>query len=353
MTKYTDGSTLLVDEYLRVKHPLRFDENGHFRVLFLGDPHGGFDMHPQVKPALETVVAAAKPDLVLFPGDLAGCHIGVRNEKELRDYLDYLMEYLETNHIPWAHVYGNHDDNLGLPNDVQETIYESYEWCVSKRSPEDIDGDSNYVLPILAHDSDEPLWNIWALDSHDDNRRFLESYGLDPSMPVRMVNHFGDGGGNDNPHFNQIAWYVKTSEAIERHYGRKVPSILFEHMPLPEYSLIPRNPYITQMDGDYHDQICSSELNFGLFASCLQRGDVKGIFCGHEHINSFTGVYLGIRMSYVGGINYECGCRDDVRGGRIVDFDIADPEHFQTRMLKLQSLVGDAGNALPEYERGE
>lgn len=340
------------EEYLNVKHTLRFNGDGKFRILFCGDPHGGLETHPQVKPALETLVKATNPDLVLFLGDISGCNIGVRNEKELRDYLDDLMEYLEVNHIPWAHVYGNHDDNLGVPRQEQETIYESYSYCVSKRGPETIDGVSNYVLPILAHDSDIPVFNVWALDSHDDNTRFKEEYGLGDDVIIRLRNHMGEGGANDNARFNQIEWYMNTSKAIENQFGKKVPAILYQHIPLPEYGLIPRNPDVCCMEGNIHDEICSNELNFGLFASCLQRGDVKGIFCGHEHVNDFTGVYCGIRLSYCGGINYDCGCRDDIRGARVVDIDENDPWNFKTYMVKLQSLIGDAGNKKPRESFG-
>ncbi len=344
------NTTFSPEEYLKVKHPLRFRADGKFRVLFLGDPHGGYGRHPQIKPALETVVAAAKPDLVLFPGDLSGCYIGVHNEAELREYLDDLMEYLEVHHIPWAHVYGNHDSNLGLPNEIQQGIYESYEYCVSKRGSAGVHGVSNYVLPILPYAGEEPVLNIWALDSHESLGEFCRTFGVtgNPGLP----NHFGQGGGSGNAWFSQVRWYMDTSEAIEACYGRKIPAILYQHIPLPEYALIPLNPYECQMDGILGDEICSSALNFGLFAACLERGDVKGIFCGHEHMNDFTGTYCGVKLCYCGGINYDCGCRDHVRGGRIVDFFQDDPGRFETKMLHLQELIGDAGNRRERWEFG-
>ena len=332
------------EEYLSVKRTLRFNEDGKFRILFLGDPHGGVETHPQVFPALETVVKATNPDLVLFPGDISGCNIGVSTEEELITYLNELTAYLEANEIPWAHVYGNHDDNLGVALEKQQEIYMSYPHCVSKRGLDTIDGVGNFVLPILAHDKDVPVFNVWGLDSHNDNNHFKKEYGIPDDVKIMMRNHMGDGGSNDNARYNQIEWYMNTSKAIENHFGYKVPAILFQHIPLPEYCIIPRNPYTCRMDGHILDEICSNELNFGLFASCLQRGDVKGIFCGHEHLNDFTGVYCGIRMSYVGGINYDCGCRDDIRGGRVVDIDENDPWNFKTYMVYLQSLVGDSGN---------
>ncbi|MBP3324032.1 MAG: metallophosphoesterase [Clostridia bacterium] len=332
------------EEYLNIKHTLRFNKEGKFRILFLGDPHGGVETHPQVFPAIETVVKATNPDLVLFPGDISGCNIGVSTEEELVTYLNELVAYLEANKIPWAHVYGNHDDNLGVALEKQQAIYESYAYCVSKSGPEYLDGVGNYVLPILASNSDEPVFNVWGLDSHNDNTNFKKDYGLGDEVVIRLRNPIGDGGGNDNARFNQIEWYMNTSKSIENTYGRKIPAILYQHIPLPEYSIIPRNAYVCRMEGNLHDAICSNELNFGLFASCLQRGDVKGIFCGHEHLNDFTGVYCGIRLSYCGGINYDCGCRDDIRGGRVVDIDEKDPWNFKTYMVKLQSLIGDEGN---------
>lgn len=40
--------------------------------------------------------------------------------------------------------------------------------------------------------------------------------------------------GYDNVHQNQIEWYKKTRDEYEKQYGATVPSIVIQHIPVPE-----------------------------------------------------------------------------------------------------------------------
>ena len=73
------------------------------------------------------------------------------------------------------------------------------------------------------------------------------------------------------------------------------------------------------MYGEKREAVCCSELNSGLFMACLERGDVKGIFCGHEHMNAYHGKYCGITLGYDSCVGYDMSAHDDVRGGRVID----------------------------------
>lgn len=332
------------EEYLSLKHPLRFRKDGSFKILMLTDPHGGVGMNPQLYPAVEAVVGKTLPDLVLLGGDMSGCRIGCGNEADMRDYLSKLTAPMESRRIPWAHVYGNHDTDLGLSAPVQQAIYESFTYCISKRGPPEIDGLSNHVLPVFFSDRVEPAFNVWGLDTNKDNGQFLRLYGLPEDTKIVLPKSFGSGYGSNSAHFNQVRWYYETSCAIERSCGRKIPGMLYSHVPLPEYSLIPRNRKQCRMEGVCREKVCSGELNFGLFAACLQRGDVKAIFCGHDHINDFTGVYCGIRLSYCAGINYDAGSHNSLRGGRVIELRESDPWDIKTYMVRVRDILGRAAN---------
>lgn len=327
-------------EYLQTKHPLRFDADGKFRILLLTDLHGGTDSHPQLKAGVDAIVKAAKPNLVLLGGDQSGCHIGCHTPEELHVYLVQMTEAMETAGTPWAHVYGNHDYNLGVSNERAQEVYEAFPHCVSKRGPRDIHGVGNYVLPILASKTDDVVFNVWGMDSHDDNKQFCRTYGLPTDTQIILPKHFAMGYRSDCPHTDQIWWYYETSRAIEHAYGRKIPGILYQHIPLPEFCLIPRNRKETRMTGVRHENVGCNELNSGLFSACLQRGDIRGIFCGHDHLNDFCGQYCGVYLGNCAGINYDCGSRDNLRGGRLIDIDERHPADITTKMLRLRSILG-------------
>ena len=80
--------------------------------------------------------------------------------------------------------------------------------------------------------------------------------------------------------------------------GRKIPAIMWMHNPLPELRLVEENPEECKFEGHKGERCCCSVMNTGLFMACLQRGDVKGIFVGHDHINDWCGIYKGVYLSY-------------------------------------------------------
>lgn len=41
--------------------------------------------------------------------------------------------------------------------------------------------------------------------------------------------------------------------------------------------------------GSKFERVCCPEVNTGLFAAMLERGDVMGTFAGHDHINDYWG----------------------------------------------------------------
>lgn len=328
-------------EYLHLKKPLRFRPDGKFKILILADPHGGTDLHPQLKGAIDAIVADARPDLVLFAGDLTGHRIGCETVDELRTYIGLITETVEKMGIPWAHVYGNHDYNKGLSNAVQQKVFEAFPHCISKAGSEEISGVGNYVLPILHSASDEVAFQVWGMDSHDDNHQFALKYGLPEDTKFSLPEHFCMGYHSDTVHTDQVLWYYETSRAIERAMGRKIPGMMYMHIPLPEFCHIPRNPQITHMTGVMREPIGCNELNAGLFSACLQRGDIRGIFCGHDHLNDFCGQYCGVMLGNCAGINYDCGSNDDQRGGRVVELDEKDLWNGGTTyMLRLRDVMG-------------
>jgi hypothetical protein len=91
--------------------------------------------------------------------------------------------------------------------------------------------------------------------------------------------------------------------------------------------------------GERNECVCSGPFNSGLYAAMPQRGDVKGVFVGHDHINDYVGNYFGIYLGYsanagFGTYGLDGPEKDRMRGARVVVIDEADPEHFETYMVR-------------------
>lgn len=52
------------------------------------------------------------------------------------------------------------------------------------------------------------------------------------------------------------------------------------------------------------EEVCCSAINSGFAATILDHGDIKAIFCGHDHINDLITSFSGLWLGYVRGIGY-------------------------------------------------
>ncbi len=335
------------NDLLTLKHTLRFNKEGKFKILMLSDIHGCVNMSPQLPAAIEAIVKSTSPDLVLLNGDTSGpSGVQVSNEQQLKDMLDTITAPFESRGIPWAHVYGNHDDNGGAPNEKQQAVYEAYPYCVSKYGDKSIHGVGNYVLPILAHEGGKIVFNVFGMDSHNNMRGFSRAYGLPEDTNYVLPQHFCFGRGYDTVHFDQIRWYYNTSEELERLNGSKIPALMYMHIPVPEICLVLNNRNLCDYEGNSREEVGCGELNSGVFSACVQRGDVKAMFFGHDHVCDFTGYYCGVMLGYDGGMPYDCYQDDDLRGGRIFELDEAKPDEINTYMVYIRDIMGKAGDKI-------
>ena len=102
----------------------------------------------------------------------------------------------------------------------------------------------------------------------------------------------------------------------------------------PEYGLAPQH----DVTGERNEDECPGPFNSGLFSALLQRGDVKGVFVGHDHVNNYVGNYFGIYVGYsanTGFGTYGLGGAENnrLRGARVFEVDESTPEQFKTKMV--------------------
>ncbi|MCR5485190.1 MAG: metallophosphoesterase [Clostridiales bacterium] len=319
-------------------------KNGKFRIFALSDTHVVANGDARVTRDIDAIVEAIKPDLVLYLGDQVW-KSAAENADTLRDALHMQTDPVEKRGIPWAHVFGNHDRERGFKNEDQEKIYEEFPHCLSEAGPDEIDGTGNYMLPVFDGEGKKIVYAVWAVDSHSGFMDLVKKQGLneDPwfySLPEPLT-----GGvhspGYDMPHFSQVLWYWNKSLELEREQGGKVPGLMVMHQPMPEYTIPYKNPAQTFYRGNMRESVGTGNFNSGLFGAVVERGDVKTIISGHDHINDWQAQYLGVTLSYDAGLSYDNYCDDDLRGGRVVDIDENDPWNVKTYMVRSSDFVPD------------
>ncbi|MBR5752511.1 MAG: metallophosphoesterase family protein [Clostridia bacterium] len=333
----------LPDQYTS-RIPLRFRPDGGFRILMMSDLHYALDRDERTIKAMELLLDSQKPDFVILGGDNT---TGKSTCEEFDVLLQDIARPMEERRVPWAHVFGNHDISPDVSKEYQQAGYESCPMCVSKSGPEELPGVGNYFLPVL-DEKDEPVFGIWALDSHQDfeTPSAPAFYDGDLYRDLLMPSRLMAGSDWEFIRFEQIMWYWNSSVELEKLCGSKLPSLMVFHIPLFEFNALLLNANRTGMKGEYNERVSASEINSGMFAAVLQRGDVKALFAGHDHNNTFDGTYVGIRMGFDGSAGYHAygmkdsdpGGKHGLRGGRVFDIRREDPQHIDTHMVFIKDL---------------
>lgn len=317
---------------------LKFSEEGKFKIMQMSDFQDYInDEKPSVNEKsialMDAALDAEKPDFVVMTGDQIG---GDMNGEQFQDYVAQMVQPLEERSIPWMVTFGNHDEDAttalseGWDKIRQLEYYMTFPNNVNKTGMDgaaayDANGVNTHAVGdmyqlIYDADGEKPLYNVWLLDS----------------------NRYAEIGGYDWIRTNQINWYYTASQQLEAQYG-KLNSLMFFHIPTPEWSAMYADGEANGVTGNKNEDECPSNINSGLFAAALERGDVRGMFVGHDHVNDYVGDYYGIKLGYdanVGFQTYGLGGEenDKLRGVRVFELDANDLTTFNTRMVYASDL---------------
>ncbi len=322
-----------------------FVSDEEFKVLQLTDIHIGAGAFSNKKDnwainAVATLVQNEKPDLVIVTGDIAFpvpyAAASLNNKKEAEIFAT-LMEQLG---VYWAFSFGNHDTEIYSyysREDISEFyLQEKWEHCLYLEGDKDVDGYGNYNINVQ---------NSKGLLTH--------SFIMMDSHSYRDGDYFGIAWKYDQIHNNQIAWYEETIKELNQANAQKfntlsenekneylssigenslpvIKSSLFFHIPTIDY----RNAWRIYAENDHKDtdnvkiiggfagetdegvfygtgteedvlnKEGGNEYKSTLFRKIEELGSTKNLFCGHDHLNTFTLNYYGINLTYGMSIDY-------------------------------------------------
>ena len=336
--------------------PLRF-KDGKFKIMLLGDLHDCYDMKndnaaekmDDTLALIGKAVKELKPDLVVYMGDNARAS----TEYEMRAVISRITYPVSVSDTPFDLVFGNHDRECEVDLPTQLKLYREHENCYALNAYDSLSGYGNHNLVIKSGDGEKDIFNLWFIDSHSLYSDRSKSY-------------------YDAVHEDQIEWYKKTAkELADKNGGKVLPSLLFQHIPVPEeYELLREAKPYEKLDSvqghkTYSDKYymlkpevegylgegpAVPDFNSGEFAAWKETGDVLGAFFGHDHMNDFAGYVDGILLAQcktAGFRVYTDGCRSGVR---LITLEENNPENVQTRMYHFKDF-GLKSKSLDPYMR--
>lgn len=307
------------------KIALKFKPNKAFKIVQFSDIQDGVHLDSRSSAAMGRIIDQEKPDLVVLSGDNVSTG-GIANLADLKTAIAQVAKPMEARNVPWAIVMGNHDTDglakIGISKAQMFDIYRTYAHNINPEDPKGVYGSGNSLLKVLGT-AGKPAFGVWLLDSNAYVKKAYQGQQLDTYDWIRS---------------SQIEWYIQQSKLAEQEIGAKLPSVMFFHICLPEFAQLAATKKYT---GERNEDECPSGINSGLFSVLLDRGDVLGVYVGHDHTNTYEGTWYGLRLGYGGSIGYgNYGISSNIesekqriRGARVFAIDEKNPKAYESKYI--------------------
>ena len=240
---------------------------------------------------LREIITNTSPDLIIITGDII--------YGEFDDNGDNMIEFvkfMESFNIPWAPVFGNHDNESKMGADWQSEQFENAENCLFLQR--ELTGNGNYTVGI--EQGGELKRVFFMLDSNGCGNVSAES--LANGHTVSYV-----GFGKD-----QIDWYTDTAKKITNVSPKTrfsaawhiQPNVFLDALALYDTDGTAKVfiDYVeNRHDGDFGYIGAKLKGEWDIDKSVFNGFKKLGfdsIFVGHEHQNSASIVYEGVRLQY-------------------------------------------------------
>ncbi|KAG1376700.1 hypothetical protein G6F61_007377 [Rhizopus arrhizus] len=266
---------------------LKFDQDGSFKILQLADLHftneEGFcrDVSSEADckgdattiDYINKVLDKEKPSLVVFSGD----NINGGGVSDARAATYKFAEPVIKRKIPWAVVFGEHDDGNDLSREELLQVMKRMPYSLIERGPMDVPGVGNYALKIYS--------NGTRAATHDFTLYFLDSHSRSEET---------NGERDDSIKKEQLDWIVQSNLEFQK-LDSKPDAIIFFHAPIWEYDQ--SSPRL----GDARESVSTPKSDTHSLAAFRKTNSIKVASCGRDHVNDYCLEQDKIQLCYAGG----------------------------------------------------
>ncbi|OQU88186.1 probable inactive purple acid phosphatase 16 [Sorghum bicolor] len=290
--------------------PLRFGPAGVFKVALFADLHYGENAWTDWGPAqdaksdrvMAAVLDAENPDFVVYLGDLVTANnLPIPNASL---YWDRAISASRSRGVPWATVFGNHDDMpfewppewfspdgvppLRCPASPPPSTPDS--GCSFRGTPRtDLMAAETGANSRLSYSSSGPreLWpgvSNYVLQVLSRRRRTRAGDDHDPALLMYFLDS-GGGSYTEVVSSAQVKWFHSQSQFLNPN-GR-IPELIFWHIPSTAYVKVGpkakseiRKPCVGSIN---KEEVAPQAAEWGIMDALAKRPSVKAVFVGHNH----------------------------------------------------------------------
>ncbi|XP_022155927.1 probable inactive purple acid phosphatase 16 isoform X2 [Momordica charantia] len=274
-----------------------------FKIAVFADLHFGEEAWSDWGPiqdanstvVISTVLHDENPDLVVYLGDVITAN-NIATPNAATFYWEMALSPAKARGIPWATVFGNHDDapfswplqwfsSAGIPHQQKYCRLGSAgggRGC-EFRGTRRLELMKNEVENNSLSRSRSGPTDLWPTISNY-YLQISPSDGLELSPVINL--YFLDSGGGSYPEVissSQVEWFRRTAQQINPY--SEVAEIVFWHIPsgayeeVAPYSLI-EEPCVGSIN---KEKVAAQQAEFGIMTLLQQRPSVKAVFVGHNH----------------------------------------------------------------------
>lgn len=272
---------------------------------------GVYGMEERTYAHVRALVKETKPDLILLTGDNV---YGEFDDAGLM--LGELIELMESFGIPWAPVFGNHDNETRMGVNWQCEQLKSAPHCLFDRGS--VTGNSNYAVYLTKNGA--PVFALAMLDSngcHNVGNPIAPEEGVQPdNIDYDLLTH------ENGIYPDQVNFY--------RNAVRGLPNAVFLHIQIHAYyeALQRRYGYThgtdvaTDREGDvgfypeHMGEDCFTDPDHALFEAAKAAG-CRAVFAGHQHMVDSMVRWQGMTLGYGLKTGYCTYWRGGATGGTL------------------------------------
>ncbi len=232
----------------------------------------GPDRDAKTEEDTRRLIELYQPDLIAITGDL--WHDNPDGQGEA--FMTHALKHVESLGVPWLFTWGNHDQlNDYTPGHHALTTARN---SLYRGGPQG----GNYRVR-LQDNQGNPLWDLLCLNTTNLGLQKQQRYWLD---------------------------------SIHQVYAQQTapppPAFALFHIPLLQYDYI----WTEEMaSGFKRENVCSDGENGTGLSHLQQLGNVRAMFCGHDHVNDYSGKLDGIELAYGRATGHAGYGGDTVRKG--------------------------------------
>ncbi|MBA4293085.1 hypothetical protein C0431_08945 [bacterium] len=262
-----------------------------FRILQLTDTHFGTAApDARIKDRMsETLIRGLveehRPDFIFHTGDF------INNDRENPEF--GALDFMNSLGVPWSVVLGNHDHPNGKAGQRSlEQYYEGLKEATVGFADKGA-GARDYCFRIdLRREDSKPFASLLAFNTGD------------PQSGMKV-------------NATQTEWFRRQLVA-DQAKGIDCPFLVMQHIPTIEYHEVYEQKLAIGRRGE---AVCFEIDKGEIFSQYVESKRVRAVFCGHDHVNDYTGIYRDVALVYgrCSGFN---GYGDWHRGGRLIDIDV-------------------------------